>query len=144
MSNRKVKEKIFQKENNNIMKITKEELEKIMVEEAYNVLNEYDENDSLYFQFMDGARDETRLLSDDDKKTLRDIGYLLKSQLGITPSALRKLHTNFFQERIMIPFKQILDSVEAQKDDKFYQDRQAQADRIYPRDKKGNIKGRAD
>ena len=34
MSNRKVKEKIFQKENNNIMKITKEELEKIMVEEA--------------------------------------------------------------------------------------------------------------
>ena len=44
----------------------------------------------------------------------------------------------------MIPFKQILDSVEAQKDDKFYQDRQAQADRIYPRDKKGNIKGRAD
>jgi hypothetical protein len=144
MLNRKVKEKIFQKENNNIMKITKEKLEKIMVEETYNVLNEYDENDSLYFQFMDGARDEIKLLSDDDKKTLKDIGYLLKSQLGITPSALRKLHTNFFQERIMIPFKQILDNIEAQKDEEFHQGRRDQANRIYPRDEKGNIKGRAD
>jgi len=125
------------------MKITKEELEKIMVEETYNVLNEYDENDSLYFQFMDGARDEIKLLSDDDKKTLKDIGYLLKSQLGITPSALRKLHTNFFQERIMIPFKQILDNVEAQKDDKFHQGRRDQANRIYPRDEKGKIRGSA-
>ena len=33
MSNRKVKEKIFQKENNNIMKITKQRLIEIIKEE---------------------------------------------------------------------------------------------------------------
>ena len=114
------------------MNMTEELLKQIVKEETEKMLKEYGEKDQLYFQFMDGARDEVALLNDEDKKTLDDIGNLIKA-LGISPAALRKLYSKFYMERILVPFQKVLENVEAGKDEDFQQARMRMADKIYPK-----------
>ena len=127
------------------MKITKEQLKRLIKEEASSMMGdsrggEFDRHDDMFFQFMRGARDEVDLLPDEDKKALLGINYRAGNE-SVGPGTIAMLadmeegyETRWLANimRVVEQFREIKANVDSRKDEEFHQGRADMADRIYP------------